>query len=1243
MEKKTWDLKHLTYLTYLLFCVFQVSNLKGQVYTMPTGSIDSSVTTCSGTFYDSGGPTSNYANGSSSTYTFCSNTPGQCITVDFTQFNVNDIIFGTVYDYLSVYDGPIVNPATYMFDISGGPFPTSFPVASSSGCLTFEFISDGSNRDPGWTGLISCQPCPIPATFSQQDCNGAIPICLEQYYQPNGYIGNNGSDIVPAGSCLQDGELNNSWYVFTAASSGNLSFIISPNLSDDDYDWALYDITNDGCDGISDGSSAEISCNYSFDVGTWAGQTGAYSATPYFGSGNSATDVDESFNASIPVTAGNSYAILVSNFDASQGGYFIDLSPSTASLFDNVAPVVESVSSDDCVGVTFQMEFSEPTLCSSIQAGDFSITGPGGPYTITSINVESCTGGGTQFSQELTFNVSPAITIIGTYNLCITNTAGGISDLCGNTSTSGCINFAPNSSLTANAGANVSNCANSGQVIIGGSPTATGGAGSYTYSWLPATGIISGATSANPIVGPTANTVYTVTVTDANGCTATDQVNVNFTPFTPTTISYAGAPFCTNITTSQLPTFTGITGGTYSASPSGLSINTSTGAIVPSTSTAGTYTITYTVAGSGICPAISVIQTVVINNLPATPTVTPTLPCAGVPLTFTAGNGALYEFTINGTSQGIPSSTNTFTSPVLVTGDEVCVISYPPPPFLFEGNFSEPEWGNPIAKSTGGPANSGFGPGNNLDALYVNNIGNFLNVGIAANLVNGSNNKILLFIDCRAGGVNNLGAWIARSNAPYYSMENLNSSITFDAGFFPDYILGVNQAFGDVFFDLYDIPNNSSVFLGSANGSPNFGFIGNAGVGVFTQGFEFKIPMNELGNPTGNISFFTMMVNDPGQFLTTFVSNQFLTPAGPNENNYGSVSINFGFGRPNPVTYSLSADCFSQTCVTAINPITPTFNQVAAICSGATLSALPTTSTNGITGTWSPAINNTTTTTYTFTPAAGVCATTATMTITVNAIPSVLSALPSYSTCSGPTLPTASTSTINLTTNPLGASINWTGSNGSSGTGSPIANAIPNNTCTDQVVNYTITPSLGTCTGTALVVPVTIRPKPIATFTVSPNPICLGQNATVTFVGTSCPGSTYNWTWPAGVNVISGTGAGPYTIGFASATTYNISLQIVGPASLGSCTSPLVTLPVTVNAPTVPTFTALSPFCTGQTAPLLVNTSNNSITGSWSPLTVNNTSSATYTFTPTSGQCATTTTLNSTVNPIPITTPIYHD
>ena len=65
--------------------------------------------------------------------------------------------------------------------------------------------------------------------------------------------------------------------------------------------------------------------------------------------------------------------------------------------------------------------------------------------------------------------------------------------------------------------------------------------------------------------------------------------------------------------------------------------------------------------------------------------------------------------------------------------------------------------------------------------------------------------------------------------------------------------------------------------------------------------------------------------------------------------------------------------------------VTPTFTPIASTCSGSNLTALPTTSNNGITGTWSPAINNNVTTTYTFTPDAGQCATTTTQTINITA------------------------------------------------------------------------------------------------------------------------------------------------------------------------------------------------------------------------------------------------------------------
>ncbi|OYU82350.1 MAG: hypothetical protein CFE23_01125, partial [Flavobacterium sp. BFFFF1] len=86
------------------------------------------------------------------------------------------------------------------------------------------------------------------------------------------------------------------------------------------------------------------------------------------------------------------------------------------------------------------------------------------------------------------------------------------------------------------------------------------------------------------------------------------------------------------------------------------------------------------------------------------------------------------------------------------------------------------------------------------------------------------------------------------------------------------------------------------------------------------------------------------------------------------------------------VTQTLNSCESPRKAVTVtITPLaTPTFTAVAPICSGATLAALPTTSNNGITGTWTPALNNTATTTYTFTPTAGQCALTTTLTITVN-------------------------------------------------------------------------------------------------------------------------------------------------------------------------------------------------------------------------------------------------------------------
>lgn len=96
------------------------------------------------------------------------------------------------------------------------------------------------------------------------------------------------------------------------------------------------------------------------------------------------------------------------------------------------------------------------------------------------------------------------------------------------------------------------------------------------------------------------NQTVTLTVTDAAGnsdnCTATVTIN----PHTADVASFdnANQSFCQNQSSAALPiSGTGSTGGTYSSSPTGLSINPSTGVVDFSSSSLNTYTVNYTAPG----------------------------------------------------------------------------------------------------------------------------------------------------------------------------------------------------------------------------------------------------------------------------------------------------------------------------------------------------------------------------------------------------------------------------------------------------------------------------------------------------------------------------------------------------------------------------------------------------------------------------------------------------------------------
>ena len=89
----------------------------------------------------------------------------------------------------------------------------------------------------------------------------------------------------------------------------------------------------------------------------------------------------------------------------------------------------------------------------------------------------------------------------------------------------------------------------------------------------------------------------------------------------------------------------------------------------------------------------------------------------------------------------------------------------------------------------------------------------------------------------------------------------------------------------------------------------------------------------------------------------------------------GLTAISQGVVCPIAGTYSIGINL----------PVTPTFTLPDSICEGATVT-LPLVSNNGVNGTWAPAFDNQNTTTYTFTPSAGLCPVTAQQTIVVSTL-----------------------------------------------------------------------------------------------------------------------------------------------------------------------------------------------------------------------------------------------------------------
>lgn len=355
------------------------------------------------------------------------------------------------------------------------------------------------NCHPSFNLQISA-PAPLPPPTTQ-DCFGSIPVCQGIYQEANSPVGtgNYPNEINSSISCLGGGEVAGQWYTFTVQSSGTFCFSIIPNNMANDYDWAVYNLTNATCADIFTTASLQVSCNFS-------GLSGITGANGLGGAQN---------NPCIPVQVGQRFALYVSNWSQSPFGYTLNMTVagSTASIFDTSPPALNPNVGMDCGGTQLTVTFSELVACSTVQPTDFTVSGPGGPYTVVSAANPLCASGGSQ-ANSFTLTVSPPLSQAGTYTVAL---VGPVADLCGNESIPASTTLSTNGALTLDAAVSPSGC---GGLAIGSvAAQATGGTPPLSYS-------LGGPAQASPQFNGLAAGTYTLTVTDGANCTATMTVDI---------------------------------------------------------------------------------------------------------------------------------------------------------------------------------------------------------------------------------------------------------------------------------------------------------------------------------------------------------------------------------------------------------------------------------------------------------------------------------------------------------------------------------------------------------------------------------------------------------------------------------------------------------------------------------------------------------------------------------------------
>lgn len=272
--------------------------------------------------------------------------------------------------------------------------------------------------------------------------------------------------------------------------------------------------------------------------------------------------------------------------------------------------------------------------------------------------------------------------------------------------------------------------------------------------------------------------------------------------------------------------------------------------------------------------------------------------------------------------------------------------------------------------------------------------------------------------------------------------------------------------------------------------------------------------------------------------------------------------------------------------------VTPLFAFVAPICSMDAAPVLPLTSTNGISGTWSPAVvSNTLSGIYTFTPAAGFCA-------TATSLPVTVFILPTASVTGTATICYGTSSNINFNGTP-NATVTYNINGGANQTivlnGLGFTTINTGNLFANTTFNL-VSVASASCTQpqTGSVI-VTVIASPTVSISGSAT-ICAGTGTNIIFNGT--PGAVVTYNINGGANQTIGLNAA----GTATTATRNLTVaatyNLVSAATTGIpvCTQPASGAAVViVKALPTATISGTVAICNGTSTNIIFNGTPNAI------------------------------------------------